>query len=648
MVLGAINGATDLTVGGSADLTHSNLTLTKGMGRIAPGDYAGRYIHYGIREHGMAAAMNGIALHGGFVPYGGTFLCFADYARGAIRLSALMGQRVIYVMTHDSIGLGEDGPTHQPIEHLAMLRATPNLNVFRPADVVETAECWELALRSADRPSVLVLSRQSLPMLRTIHAPDNRSAEGAYVLREAAGQRDVTLIATGSEVEIARAAADLLHARHGHRAPRWSRCPAGSSSRQQDEAYRAGVLGSAPRVAVEAAARLGWDRWIGERGAFIGMNGFGASAPAADLYRHFGITPDAVADAALKLVACEDGMTLELARPFDMLAEKTVLLRANLDGGVTPELGLTVATLAGRGARVAIISGFGSPHGEFNPTLSLLRFREPIAMSSRTPVSFVPDCVGPRAEAGLDRVAVRRGGAAGEFALLRGRASRQPHLRDPPQRARRLFRHQRGRARPSDRMAERARQDPAGARRRPNRHIEKRVLTMARITLRQLLDHAAEHGYGVPAFNINNMEQGLAIMEAARACDAPVIIQASRGARSYANDVMLARMIDALAEMYPEIPLCVHQDHGNSEATCLTRDPPRLHLGDDGRLAEADARTPATYDYNVAITERVARMAHWVGASVEGELGVLGSLESGQARPRTGTAPRARCRTTSC
>ena len=166
MALGAINAATDLTVGGSADLTHSNLTITKGMNRIAPGDYAGRYIHYGIREHGMAAAMNGIALHGGFVPYGGTFLCFADYARGAMRLSALMGQRVIYVMTHDSIGLGEDGPTHQPIEHLAMLRATPNLNVFRPADIIETAECWELALKSEDRPSVLVLSRQNLPMLR--------------------------------------------------------------------------------------------------------------------------------------------------------------------------------------------------------------------------------------------------------------------------------------------------------------------------------------------------------------------------------------------------------------------------------------------------------------------------------------------------
>ncbi|TIW38745.1 MAG: transketolase, partial [Mesorhizobium sp.] len=203
MALGAINAATDLTVGGSADLTHSNLTITKGMDRIAPDDYAGRYIHYGIREHGMAAAMNGIALHGGFVPYGGTFLCFADYARGAMRLSALMGQRVIYVMTHDSIGLGEDGPTHQPVEHLAMLRATPNLNVFRPADIIETAECWELALKSKNRPSVLVLSRQNLPMLRQAHSEEahsdephsdeNRSRQGAYILREPAEHRAVTL-----------------------------------------------------------------------------------------------------------------------------------------------------------------------------------------------------------------------------------------------------------------------------------------------------------------------------------------------------------------------------------------------------------------------------------------------------------------------
>ncbi|RWL13666.1 MAG: transketolase [Mesorhizobium sp.] len=306
MALGAINAATDLTVGGSADLTHSNLTITKGMDRIAPGDYAGRYIHYGIREHGMAAAMNGIALHGGFVPYGGTFLCFADYARGAMRLSALMGQRVIYVMTHDSIGLGEDGPTHQPVEHLAMLRATPNLNVFRPADIIETAECWELALKSKNRPSVLVLSRQNLPMLRQAHSDEphsdeNRSSQGAYILREPAEHRAVTLIATGSEVEIAVAAAERLETEHGIAAAVVS-MPCWELFEEQDADYRKAVLGSAPRIAIEAAARLGWDRWIGDTGAFVGMAGFGASAPAPDLYRHFDITPEAVAAATLKLI----------------------------------------------------------------------------------------------------------------------------------------------------------------------------------------------------------------------------------------------------------------------------------------------------------------------------------------------------------
>ncbi|PAP94995.1 transketolase [Mesorhizobium wenxiniae] len=311
MALGAINAATDLTVGGSADLTHSNLTITKGMDRIAPDDYAGRYIHYGIREHGMAAAMNGIALHGGFVPYGGTFLCFADYARGAMRLSALMGQRVIYVMTHDSIGLGEDGPTHQPVEHLAMLRATPNLNVFRPADIIETAECWELALKSKNRPSVLVLSRQNLPMLRQAHSEEahsdephsdeNRSSQGAYILREPAEHRAVTLIATGSEVEIAVAAAERLETEHRIAAAVVS-MPCWELFEEQDADYRKAVLGSAPRIAIEAAARLGWDRWIGDTGAFVGMAGFGASAPAPDLYRHFDITPEAVAAATLKLI----------------------------------------------------------------------------------------------------------------------------------------------------------------------------------------------------------------------------------------------------------------------------------------------------------------------------------------------------------
>ena len=301
MVLGVINAATDLTLGGSADLTHSNYTITKGQGSVTPDDFTGRYIHYGVREHGMSAAMNGIALHGGFIPYGGTFMCFADYARGAMRLSALMGQRVVYVMTHDSIGLGEDGPTHQPVEHLAMLRATPNMLTFRPADAVETAECWQKALETADMPSVLALSRQGLPTLRTRHTDENLSARGAYVLKEAEGKRDVTLLATGSEVEIAMSAAALL-AEDGIKAAVIS-MPCWELFEAQDDAYRAAVLGTAPRVAVEAAARLGWDRWIGERGAFVGMTGFGASAPAPKLYEHFGITPQAVREAARRLTA---------------------------------------------------------------------------------------------------------------------------------------------------------------------------------------------------------------------------------------------------------------------------------------------------------------------------------------------------------
>ncbi|WP_193177419.1 transketolase [Oricola nitratireducens] len=302
MALGVINAATNLTVGGSADLTHSNLTITKDLGSIGAGNFKGRYIHYGIREHGMAAAMNGIALHGGFIPYGGTFLVFTDYARGAIRLSALMGQRVIYVMTHDSIGLGEDGPTHQPVEHLAMLRATPNINVFRPADIIETAEAWELALTTTDRPSVLVLSRQGLPMLRAAHSKENRSARGAYVLQDATRGRDITLMATGSEVEIAKAAADRLLADNGIKAAVVS-MPSWDLFETQDAAYQNAVLGDAPRIAVEAAARLGWDRWIGGNGSFIGMKSFGASAPAADLYRHFGITTDAIVAEAVRLTS---------------------------------------------------------------------------------------------------------------------------------------------------------------------------------------------------------------------------------------------------------------------------------------------------------------------------------------------------------
>jgi transketolase len=299
MALEVINSAIETTLGGSADLTHSNLTVTKGMASLKADDFEGRYARYGVREFGMAAAMNGIALHGGFIPYGGTFFVFTDYARGAIRLSAVMGLRVIYVLTHDSIGLGEDGPTHQPIEHFAMLRATPNLNVFRPCDAVETAECWELALAAEATPSALLLSRQNLPTLRA-SADANASARGAYVLSEPEGARDVTLLATGSEVAIAVEAAKALSAL-GKRAAVVS-MPCWELFERETETYRSAVLGAAPRIAIEAGGRLGWDRWIGEGGRFIGMGGFGASAPAVDLYRHFGLTAEAVVEAAISLL----------------------------------------------------------------------------------------------------------------------------------------------------------------------------------------------------------------------------------------------------------------------------------------------------------------------------------------------------------
>ena len=297
MVLDALAFLAPELVGGSADLTGSVNTKAKGQKVVTPGDFSGSYIHYGIREFGMAAAMNGLAVHGGVIPYGGTFLVFADYCRPAIRLSALMGVRVIYVMTHDSIGLGEDGPTHQPVEHLASLRAIPNLHVFRPADAVETAECWELALRARRTPSILVLTRQGLPSLRGGAGPENQSARGAYVLAEAEGTRQVTLLATGSEVSLAVQARDLLIKRGISTAvvsmPCWDLFDG------QDAAYRAAVLGTAPRVAVEAASPFGWDRYLGIDGAVIGMTGFGASAPAEDLFRHFGFTAEKIAEAAL-------------------------------------------------------------------------------------------------------------------------------------------------------------------------------------------------------------------------------------------------------------------------------------------------------------------------------------------------------------
>ncbi len=290
--------------GGSADLTGSNNTRAAGHSDVAAGDFSGSYIRYGVREHAMAAAMNGMALHGGLIPYAGTFLVFTDYARPAIRLSALMGQRAIYVMTHDSIGLGEDGPTHQPVEHLAALRAMPNLNVFRPCDAIETAECWELALQARKSPSVLALTRQGLPTLRTVHSDENVCARGAYLLSEADGERQVTLLASGSEVSIAVEAQALL--RQADIAAAVVSLPCWELFERQPDDYRAAVLGDAPRVACEAASGFGWSRWTGEGGDFVGMQGFGASAPAAHLYEHFGITAEAVAGAARKVVAERD------------------------------------------------------------------------------------------------------------------------------------------------------------------------------------------------------------------------------------------------------------------------------------------------------------------------------------------------------
>jgi len=301
LVIDAIAEALPNLLGGSADLTHSNLTRARTQQPVRRDSFAGSYLHYGVREHAMAAAMNGIALHGGFIPYGGTFLTFADYSRPAIRLAALMGIRVIHVMTHDSIGLGEDGPTHQPVEHLASLRAIPNLLVFRPGDAVETAEAWDCALQAETSPSVLCLSRQALPSFRDASGGPNRVARGAYVLIEPPAGRDVTLIATGSEVAIAIEAARLLAADHVEVAVVSAPCL--DLFRQQPTDYRKTVLGSAPRIGIEAAVEGEWARWIGDDGEFVGMTGFGASAPAEMLYREFGITVEAVADAARRCMA---------------------------------------------------------------------------------------------------------------------------------------------------------------------------------------------------------------------------------------------------------------------------------------------------------------------------------------------------------
>lgn len=301
LALEAINAQLPETLGGSADLTGSNNTKTKAQKPLTREDYSGRYIYYGIREFGMAAAMNGMALHGGIIPYGGTFLIFTDYCRPAIRLSALQQARVVYVMTHDSIGLGEDGPTHQPVEQLVGLRAIPNLDVYRPADVVETAECWELALRRAEGPSVLALTRQNLPQLRTVASADNLCAFGAYRLRAAAADRRVVLIATGSEVMLAVAVADALEGQ-GIGAdivsmPCWELFDA------QDEGYRRDILPEGPLlVSIEAGATLGWERYTGRSGLRIGLDSFGASAPAEDLFRRFGFTAEAIVPRVLAVL----------------------------------------------------------------------------------------------------------------------------------------------------------------------------------------------------------------------------------------------------------------------------------------------------------------------------------------------------------
>jgi transketolase len=285
-------------IGGSADLTGSVNTKTKMTAPATPANPGGRYVHYGVREHAMAAAMNGMALHRGVIPYGGTFLIFSDYCRPAIRLAALMGQRVIFVLTHDSIGLGEDGPTHQPVEHLAALRAIPNLAVFRPADAVETAECWALALVREDGPSAMVLTRQNLPTLRTTLEDVNRSAQGAYVLAPAEGRRAVTLLATGSEVALAFSARKRLQA-YGLGCALVS-MPCFELFDRQDSSYRKEVLGSALRIAVEAASPFGWTRYVRSEDDVVGMTGFGASAPHEELYKHFGITAERVVELVRK------------------------------------------------------------------------------------------------------------------------------------------------------------------------------------------------------------------------------------------------------------------------------------------------------------------------------------------------------------
>ena len=296
--LNVIAPAVPELITGSADLTASNNTKVASTPEITPADFSGRYIHWGIREHGMAAACNGIAAYGGLIPSGASFLCFTDYCRPSLRIAALMGIRVVHVFTHDSIGLGEDGPTHQPVEHLAALRAVPNLYTWRPADSVETVEVWQAALEKARSPSIIALTRQALPALRKTHVTENLSARGAYELSPAEGTAQVSIFASGSEVSLAVAAQGLL--KQQGIAARVVSVPCMDAFFDQPADYRKSVIGSAPvRVGVEAAVRLGWDAIIGD-GPFIGMKGYGGSAPYKQLYKHFGITPEAVAEAAAK------------------------------------------------------------------------------------------------------------------------------------------------------------------------------------------------------------------------------------------------------------------------------------------------------------------------------------------------------------
>ena len=290
MTLEIINKNTDILIGGSADLTGSNLTLTSSMKIIEPGDFQGNYIHYGVREHAMASIMNGLSLYGGSIPYGGTFLVFSDYMRGGMRLSSLMQQRVIYVLTHDSIGLGEDGPTHQPIEHLSMLRSTPNLNVFRPSDGIEVNEAWELALKSISTPSVLALSRQGLPTLREEETEINLSSKGAYIIYGDSSNRDLTILSSGSEVSIAIEAAKELKEENISVAV--ISMPCWELFEKQELSYRKEILGNKPRIAIESSISFGWDKWLSEDDIFIGMETFGASGKANELYDHFKISKE--------------------------------------------------------------------------------------------------------------------------------------------------------------------------------------------------------------------------------------------------------------------------------------------------------------------------------------------------------------------